>query len=118
MNSVEINLLKNEISQLSSDIIVLKNEKSSLEKTNFFNKTRNSDYQMLQKSKGLSAAKNSTNSSELMNRNETIVFIDPVESDVDEWIKFFESQKNRYMSLCKKEENDRMRSLGRSFTKE
>jgi len=37
----------------------------------------------LQKSKGLSAAKNSTNSSELMNRNhETIVFIDPIESDI------------------------------------
>lgn len=60
----------------------------------------------LQKSKGLSAAKNSTNSSELMNRNhETIVFIDPIESDVDEWIRFFDNQKNRYMYLCKKEEN-------------
>lgn len=56
------------------------------------------------KSKGLSAAKNSTNSSELMNRNsETIVFIDPVEADVEEWIKFFDIQRHRYMKQCKKE---------------
>lgn len=53
-----------------------------------------------------------------MNRNETIAFIDPVESDVEEWIKFFETQKNRYMSICKKEESDRMKQLGRRFTKE
>jgi len=51
------------------------------QKTFLFNKTKNSEMQFrmeLQKSKGLSAAKNSTNSSEIMNRNETIVFIDPI----------------------------------------
>lgn len=64
----------------------------------------------MQKSKDLSAAKNSTNSSEVLTRNhETIVFIDPIESDVEEWIKFFDAQKNRYRLLCRKELEERQK---------
>lgn len=73
---------------------------------------------MLQKSKGLSAAKNSTNSSEAMRQHETIAFIDPMESDVDEWLRFFEFQKAQYEAMCRREENDRQKELGRKFSKE
>jgi len=53
----------------------------------------------------------------MLRNHDSIVFIDPIESDVDEWIKFFEIQKNKYRNLCKKEETDRQRDLGRTFTK-
>jgi hypothetical protein len=88
------------------------------QRTSLFNKTKNSELQLLQKSKGLSAAKNSTNSSEAMRQHETIVFIDPMESDVDEWVKFFEFQKAQYEAMCRREENERQKELGRKFTKE
>ena len=42
-----------------------------------------------------------------MNRNETIVFIDPVESDIDEWIKFFDHQILRYKAMCMTEEEEK-----------
>lgn len=47
---------------------------------------------------------------------ETIVFLDPFETDVDEWIRFFEAQKQKYREICKREENERQRELGRCFT--
>jgi hypothetical protein len=46
------------------------------------------------------------------------VFIDPIESDVEEWIKFFECQKSRYRLLCKREADERQRELGRPFSRE
>ena len=85
---------------MNVDISNIKFEKENLERTYLFNKTKNSDNPLrmdMQKSKGLSAAKNSTFSSDIMARgNESIIFIDPLESDIDEWVKFFENQKERY----------------------
>lgn len=37
---------------------------------------------------------------------------------MEEWIKFFETQKNRYRILSKKEGEERQKELGRAFNKE
>lgn len=50
--------------------------------------------------------------------HEAIVFIDPIESDVDEWVKFFEAQRSRYRVLSRKEAEERQKELGRVFTRE